>query len=213
MPGENKSRDIETFIRNAKKASDEKWSNLDVMSIFGFSTFSKDGRHTKFTFKAPEGSHVETVMKEMPEEFLQKLNDAAYRDMTEKLEKKVDEKIEQTRKKLEERNEEEFPKPDKPVYDISDADMISFFAKVVRWVFKKENISLKGKNIWAIKKKGPNDEEIVIPPTKCPHWNEDILNSNYFFGAGKAYKFGNKLFRQKLQIANFMMVYGLDSDN
>ena len=73
--------------------------------------------------------------------------------MTEKLENKVDKKTENTRGKLEERNEEEFSKPDKPVYDISDVDMILFFPKVVRWVFKKENVSLKGKNIWAIKRR------------------------------------------------------------
>ena len=55
------------------------------------------------------------------------------------------------------------PFPDRPVYDISDVDMISYFSRVVRWVFKKEGISLKGKNIWAIKK-NIDGEESVIPP-------------------------------------------------
>ena len=108
---------------------------------------------------------------------------------------------------------EEFPKPDRPVYDISDADMISYFPKVVRWVFKKENVSLKGRNIWALKKKDADGQEIIVPPFQCPRWNDSILNSNYFFGSGKAYKFGNKLFRQKLQIANFMMAYDIIPDD
>ena len=99
--------------------------------------------------------------------------------MTEKLEKKVDERI--RRQVSEQSGEEEFPKPDRPVYDISDADMISYFSRVVRWVFKKEGISLKGKNIWAIKK-NIDGEESVIPTYKCPHWNDEILKANNFLG-------------------------------
>ena len=45
-----------------------------------------------------------------------------------------------------------------------------------------------------------------------PHWNDSILNPNYYFGSGKAYKFENKLFRQKLQVANIMMAYDIVPD-
>ena len=54
MPCENRSRDIKTYVANGKKFANEKWINLDVLSIFAHSLFSKEGCRSKFEFTAPE---------------------------------------------------------------------------------------------------------------------------------------------------------------
>ena len=84
MPRENCSRDIATYIKNGKKFADEKWENLCEQYF---------QQHSKFEFTAPSGTHVEAALKKIPMEFMKKLNDAAYQDMTEKLVKVLPSKI------------------------------------------------------------------------------------------------------------------------
>ena len=131
MPGENRLRDATTYIQNGKKFCEEKWEKLDVLSVFGFSTFTKDGSRKKFEFFAPEGTSVYEVLKEIPKDFLDKLDAAAYKDITEKMEKTGEEKNEVNAKKTDVVHAELFPKPDRPIYNLSDADMGSYFPELL----------------------------------------------------------------------------------
>ena len=63
----------------------------------------------------------------MPEDYRAKLDAAAYRDITEKLSLQVNDKNASIRKKIgdkeDDQEKEEFPQPDRPIYNLSDADM------------------------------------------------------------------------------------------
>ena len=193
---------MDSYIDNGHEKTTEKWERLQVMSIFESAIFEKNGCFSKFRFSAPNGSKVQRVLKEiLTREVMQKLDDAAHDDLPNIL------GIQTHRSRMTE--------PFGPVFKMNDAQMMKFFPKVLRHVYKIEEISTKGRsfNIYATKKVNADGTSTFVPPTVvCPTWNENIMKSQYYLGGGNRYKFGNKLVRQQLQVANLMMAYGLDPD-
>ena len=67
----------------------------------------------------------------------------------------------------------EFPKPFGPVFQMTEAQMMKYFAKVLRHVFKIEGILTRDLsfNIYATKKVNANGTTTFVPPkVVCPNW-------------------------------------------
>ena len=146
MPGENKSRDIKNNCGSGLKCS-EKWDKLYVMSVFGYCCFSKDGSFEKFRFVAPIGSNVEKIIQEFPEDYKNRLNEAAYKDLAEKKGIQTNNVVEERARAVVNEHEEQFPKPFGPIFKLSDVEMNKYFPKVIQYVFKQEGINTQGQQL------------------------------------------------------------------
>merc|ERR1712129_380575 len=213
MPGQNRWRDTKTYLDNSVKFVDEKFDTLGVITVFGHA-LEEDRVVTGFAFTGPEGSNVERVLKEMPKEYLNKLVEASYLDQEERKGAHNTEKANKRRKKnkTDVVVKEDFAKPSKPVYAHSDVDMRIFFPRFIRSVLSRENVSMKGRNLWATKKTDEEGRELVTPPVEVPFWNRDIISPAHYHGHGKRYKFGNILERQIMQVANILTMNSVNPD-
>ena len=215
MPGQNRIRDTKKYLENGVKNVDDKWENLGVISVFGHA-IEENGVIADFAFTGPEGTNVERVLKQFPRDYLDKLLEASFLDNAEKVGSNQDEMITKKRKEISEVIDDyvkdDLPKPCKPIYTFSHLDMQAFFPMFVKAVLKRENIPTKGRTLWATKRKDQEGRELVTPPVQVPFWNKNIINPSFFFGMGKAYRFGNILQRQVMQVANILMLNRLDPD-
>jgi len=215
MPGQNRQRDTKKYLENGIKNVDDKWDSLGIVSVFGHA-IEENGVIVDFAFTGPDGTHVERVLKQFPRDYLDRLLEAAFLDNAEKVGSNQDEIVAKKRKVMREARDDsvkdDLPKPCKPIYTFSHLDMQPFFPMFVKAVLKRENISTKGRTLWATKRKDQEGRELVIPPVQVPFWNKKIINPSFFFGMCKAYRFGNILQRQVMQVANILLLNRLDPD-
>ena len=174
----------------------------------------QNGGCHKFSFKAPEGSPVQDALDNMPADFKRILNEAAFATFASKYGIMTD--VRRAMISEEERaaaEAEPFPKPSGPIHQLSDISMNKYFPNVVRYLCRRHGVKLAGRDskLWATKKKNADGTETVFPATiAVTLWEDHIIDRNLFFGPGKTYVFGNKLHRQKMMLAHFMLDSGVD---